>query len=99
MSDLINKAKDLVGKHEDKKATPGDGIERKADDFANQRVYLLQSTRPCLRVIRVAMHLRTDECYAEANNIAGREGVPQQDDGMLDKAVDAKVNEKIPGGN
>lgn len=37
MPDLIGKAKDALGKHEDKKAQPGDGVERKADDAANQR--------------------------------------------------------------
>lgn len=37
MPDLIGKAKDALGKHEDKKAQPGDGVEKKADDAANQR--------------------------------------------------------------
>lgn len=37
MPDLIGKAKDAMGKHEDKKAQPGDGVEKKADDAANQR--------------------------------------------------------------
>jgi len=38
MSDLIDKAKDLVGKHEDKKAQPGDGIENTADNTANSKI-------------------------------------------------------------
>lgn len=41
------------------------------------------------------MHLYHTEIDGMANNA----GVPQQDDGLLNKIVDNKVNSDIPGGN
>ncbi|EME45388.1 hypothetical protein DOTSEDRAFT_71195 [Dothistroma septosporum NZE10] len=38
MSDLLDKAKDLVGKKEDKDAQAGDSVERGADDKINNEV-------------------------------------------------------------
>lgn len=35
----------------------------------------------------------------ELNQVAGDAGVPQQDNGMLDKLADAKANSDIPFGN
>lgn len=41
MSGLVDKVKNAVGNHEEKKAQPGDGIERTADNAANQRTFSL----------------------------------------------------------
>ncbi|CAK4031041.1 Hypothetical predicted protein [Lecanosticta acicola] len=38
MPDIIGKAKEAMGKHEDKKAQPGNQVEQKADDAANQKI-------------------------------------------------------------
>ena len=37
--------------------------------------------------------------YKDLNQAAGDAGVPQQDDGMMDKLADSKVNSDIPFGN
>lgn len=37
--------------------------------------------------------------FAELNQVAGDAGVPQQDDQMMDKVADSKVNSDIPFGN
>ncbi|GAM89074.1 hypothetical protein ANO11243_071090 [Dothideomycetidae sp. 11243] len=71
MSDMLNKVKDAVVNHENKKSTPGDGVENKADGFADNKV----------------------------NDLANNAGVPQGDDGILDKVTNIKVNNDIPGGN
>lgn len=35
----------------------------------------------------------------EVDKVAGDAGVPQQADGLINDAVDSKVNSDIPGGN
>ncbi len=37
--------------------------------------------------------------HVEVNDLANDVGVPQQDQGMVDKVTDAKVNSDIPFGN
>lgn len=90
MDSIKNKVENAVGKKEDKAATPGNSVEQGADNAANSGKFFAV----LLIVVSYPSH-----ATAEIDNIANQAGVPQSADNSINKAVDGKINDEIPGGN
>ncbi|KAF2774253.1 hypothetical protein EJ03DRAFT_322846 [Teratosphaeria nubilosa] len=69
------------------------GLVDKVKDKANQA--LDKKSQPGNQVESTA----DNDANSQINNLANDAGVPQQDEQMIDKAADAKVNSDIPFGN
>jgi hypothetical protein len=95
MSGLMDKAKDLASNKLNQDAQPGNQVEGSADSGANNGMLSLPSLH-----LPFQTRFRVDRFFSvELNQVAGDAGVPQQDDQMMDKVADAKVNSDIPFGN
>ena len=91
MSGLVDKIEGAAENKLGQDAQPGDGIERTADNDANQGTLLVVS-ESWTSQRRIFCHVGVDQV---ANDI----GVPQQDDNVINEVADKKVNEDIPFGN
>ncbi|KAH9829070.1 hypothetical protein Tdes44962_MAKER09184 [Teratosphaeria destructans] len=69
------------------------GLMDKVKDKANQA--LDKKSQPGNKVESTA----DNDANTQINNLANDAGVPQQDDQLIDKVADAKVNSDIPFGN
>ncbi|KAI0863900.1 hypothetical protein F4860DRAFT_511275 [Xylaria cubensis] len=95
MDNFVKSAENAVESKMGQDAQPGDGVERAADNYANQgNVYQLPSpSRPAfLSLLALMLPFKVDKYASEA-------GVPQQDDQAVNEFVDKEVNQEIPGGN
>lgn len=93
----MDKAKGALDNKLNNDAQPGDAVEAKADNAANDSRSKQSNTILNYRDETWVDALLTPTL--EVNNAANDVGVPQQDDGFIDKVADRKVNQDIPFGN
>lgn len=105
MDKLADKAHGMADKTlgKDKSSQPGSGVERAADNFANDRTCRHNShSIPCRpdffpffrKTKKLTIHSPT-----ETDSIGDKAGVPDKYNDTIHKGVDSKINDKIPGGN
>ncbi len=103
MPDFLNDAENAIGNKMNSNAQPGDQVEARADSGANNGMYSYEHF--FITLSRVEWETMDKEgtssnrILLELNQAASDVGVPQQDDKMMDTAVDDKVNSDIPFGN